>query len=60
MASPTFAYLGELSGYPRYQDTMFELYVDARDRRQLFDEAAGLWFRDENFLFPDLTTPAGK
>jgi unsaturated rhamnogalacturonyl hydrolase len=60
MASPTFAHLGELSQDPRYHDTMFELYTYARDRRHLFDAATGLWFRDENYLYPDETTPDGK
>lgn len=60
MASPTFAHLGALTGDARYQDTMFELYRYARDRRHLFDAETGLWFRDEDYLYPDETTPNGK
>ncbi|HSD90921.1 MAG TPA: glycoside hydrolase family 88 protein [Kofleriaceae bacterium] len=59
MASPSFAHLGELSGHARYTDTMFELFKDARDRRHLFDPAAGLWYRDENYLYPDNQTDNG-
>jgi unsaturated rhamnogalacturonyl hydrolase len=60
MASPTFAHLGRISGQPRYHTAMFELYSDARDRRRLFDPAAGLWFRDESYLYPEAQTERGK
>lgn len=60
MASPVYAHLGEVTGDAKYQQAMFELYTDARDRRHLFDTTAGLWFRDENYLYPGATTPNGK
>jgi rhamnogalacturonyl hydrolase YesR len=60
MASPTFAYLGALFEQPRYTDAMYKLFTDARDRRQLFDTSVGLWYRDENYLYPDNTTDSGE
>ena len=60
MASPVFAQLGALTGGARYHDAMFEMYIDARDRRQLYDPTVGLWFRDGNYLYPDEKTPNGK
>ncbi len=60
MASPVFAQLGEIEGDPRYADAMFEFYLDTRDGRRLYDEDAGLWYRDEDFLFPEVTTPSGE
>lgn len=60
MASPVFARLGTVKNDPRYHTAMFELYTDARDRRRLFDTSTGLWFRDENYLFPAAKTPSGN
>lgn len=60
MAAPTFTWLGERFGQQRYVDTMFELYTDARQRRNLYDETEGLWYRDENYLFPEHQTDGGK
>ena len=60
MASPVFARLGRNLDDPRYFDAMHALFVDARDRRGLFDPTTGLWFRDERYLFPASTTPHGK
>jgi unsaturated rhamnogalacturonyl hydrolase len=60
MASPAFAHLGAISGNPRYTDTMFALYTDARDRRGLYDSSAGLWYRDEDYLYPGEETDGGE
>jgi unsaturated rhamnogalacturonyl hydrolase len=60
MASPAFAHLGELTQEARYHGAMFELYSDARDRRRLYDASEGLWFRDENYIYPHCQTPNGK
>ncbi|HTL38678.1 MAG TPA: glycoside hydrolase family 88 protein [Kofleriaceae bacterium] len=60
MAEPVLAELGEMSGDDRYTRTMFAMYLDAKVRRGLFDEQAGLWFRDEHYLYPEVTTQSGK
>ncbi|HUS32229.1 MAG TPA: glycoside hydrolase family 88 protein [Kofleriaceae bacterium] len=60
MASPVYAHLGELTGDPRYHAAMFELFADARDRRHLYDASTGLWFRDENYLYPAAHTSHGR
>lgn len=56
MASPVFAQLGALTGDAKYTDAMFELYTYGRDTRHLFDAATGLWFRDEDYLYPVIRT----
>jgi unsaturated rhamnogalacturonyl hydrolase len=56
MASPVFAQLGALTGEAKYVEAMHELYVYARDTRRLFDAQAGLWFRDEDYLYPLIRT----
>ena len=60
MASPVFAQLGKVHRDPAYSDAMFEFYLDTRDGRGLYDPEAGLWFRDESYLFPEVTTPNGE
>jgi unsaturated rhamnogalacturonyl hydrolase len=60
MASPVFAELGALTDDPRYVDAMFALYLDAKERRGLHDAAAGLWYRDESYLFPGAKTSGGE
>ncbi len=60
MASPVFARLGAVTGAAKYTDTMHELFVDARDRRGLYDPTVGLWYRDEAFLYPANKTQNGE
>ena len=60
MASPVFAALGEVHHDPRYFDAMVEFYLDTRVARGLYDEEARLWYRDEDFLYPEVTTPNGE
>lgn len=59
-AGPAYVMLGELFDQPRYIDTMFQLYTFARDRRHLYDEAEGLWFRDAEFLCCERTDRGRK
>jgi unsaturated rhamnogalacturonyl hydrolase len=59
MAMPVFTRLGVLNGDDAYFEKMYELYQDTKIRRGLFDEAFGLWFRDENYD-PPYQTPNGK
>lgn len=60
MAMPVFAQLANITGEERYREEMFARFVDARDRRGLWDEAEGLWYRDESFAWPEHKTPNGK
>jgi rhamnogalacturonyl hydrolase YesR len=51
MSMPVFAKLGALFDDPRYFDTMWALYSDARDLQGggFFNQQAGLFWRDANF-----------
>jgi unsaturated rhamnogalacturonyl hydrolase len=60
MAAPVLAELGSLSTDARYIETMHAMYRDAKVRRGLFDEATGLWFRDESYTYPEHETDSGK
>jgi len=60
MASPAYAALTERTGDPRYAATMYELYLDTKERRGLYDADVSLWYRDESYLYPDVTTPSGE
>jgi unsaturated rhamnogalacturonyl hydrolase len=60
MAGPVLAELGAMSKDDRYPDAMFALYRDTKVRRRLFDADAGLWFRDESYLFPEVSTSHGQ
>ena len=59
MAMPVFTRLGVLNVDDACFEKMYELYEDTKIRRGLFDEAFGLWFRDENYD-PPYQTPNGK
>ncbi|MCA9627936.1 MAG: glycoside hydrolase family 88 protein [Myxococcales bacterium] len=60
MAMPVFAALGQINGEPQaYSDAMYELFVDTRDRRGLFNETDGLWYRDSGYKPPATTEPGG-
>ncbi|MFO7933454.1 MAG: glycoside hydrolase family 88 protein [Bacteroidales bacterium] len=59
MAMPVFTRLGVLNEDSLYFEKLYALYTDTKSRRGLYDEDAGLWFRDENFD-PPYTTPNGK
>jgi len=60
MASPVLAQLTQITGDAKYVDAMFEMYTDARDRRGLYEPDVGLWYRDENYLYPAHKTERGK
>lgn len=60
MALPVFAQLGEIHDDDSYADAMVEFYEHTRVARQLYDDDAGLWYRDENYLYPEVTTPNGE
>lgn len=60
MASPVFAHLGKVHRDPAYATAMVEFYRDTRDGRALYDDDAGLWYRDESYLFPEVKTPSGE
>jgi rhamnogalacturonyl hydrolase YesR len=59
MAMPVFTRLGVLNEDDRYFQKVYDLYEDTKVRRGLFNETAGLWYRDENFD-PPFQTPSGK
>ena len=59
MAMPVFTRLGVLNQDERYYQKMYDLYEDTKVRRGLYNEAVGLWYRDENFD-PPYQTPNGK
>lgn len=59
MAMPVFTRLGALNEDDRYFQKLYDLYEDTKVRRGLFNEASGLWYRDENFD-PPYQTPNGK
>lgn len=59
MAMPVFTRLGILNQDDRYFEKMYDLYEDTKVRRGLFNEAVGLWYRDENYD-PPFQTPGGK
>jgi rhamnogalacturonyl hydrolase YesR len=50
MAAPVWARLCDLYKNPAYCEKLFALYTDTKTRRNLFDEEAGLWYRDEKFI----------
>jgi rhamnogalacturonyl hydrolase YesR len=55
MSMPVFAKLGTLTGNTAYYDAMWRLYEHSRNQQGggLFNETAGLWWRDHHF------TPSG-
>ncbi len=62
MAMPTFAKLGMLEKDERYFQKMYDLYLFTKESHGgdgLYNEADGLWWRDENFK-PPFKTPGGK
>ena len=58
MAMPVFTRLGYLTGDEAYYDKMYQLYTDTKVARGLYNNEAGLWYRDESFA-PPYTTPNG-
>lgn len=62
MAMPVFARLGTLRGDARITEKMHALYTYTRDTaggHGLFDQGAGLWWRDAHFA-PPYAEPNGK
>ncbi|MCU0429290.1 MAG: glycoside hydrolase family 88 protein, partial [Cytophagaceae bacterium] len=59
MAMPIFAQLGVLTGNTAYHDRMYAMFSDTKDRRRLFEDTTGLWWRDPGVRPPHLT-PNGK
>ena len=59
MAAPTFARFGTLYNDPAYVEKAWALYQDMGWRRGLFDAEAGLWYRDDRFIYPKITSPNG-
>jgi len=62
MAMPTFAKLGVIEEDEKYFQKMYDLYLVAKETHGgdgLYNEADGLWWRDENFK-PPFKTPGGK
>lgn len=57
MAMGTFARFGHITGDPRYHDKALALYRDSADRRGLWSEPAGLYFRDASYF--NRTSPHG-
>lgn len=59
MAMPVYAKLGKDRADPTYHEVMYVRYQDAKENRGLYDPAAGLWYRDANYLYPGVATPSG-
>lgn len=60
MAMPVYAKLARETGDATYRDVMYVRYQDTKVNRGLYDPAAGLWYRDVNYLYPAATTPNGQ
>ena len=62
MAMPTFTKLGLVEEDEKYFQKMYDLYLFTKESHGgdgLYNEADGLWWRDENFK-PPYKTPGGK
>ncbi|MBN1308626.1 MAG: glycoside hydrolase family 88 protein, partial [Chitinispirillaceae bacterium] len=59
MAPPVMAALGKMSNADSYYTKLQSMWNDTKTRRRLWDTSDHLWFRDEDFLPPNLT-PNGK
>ncbi len=62
MAMPTITKLGLVEQDEKYFQKMYELYLFTKESHGgdgLYNEADGLWWRDENFK-PPFKTPGGK
>lgn len=59
MAMPVFTRLGVIHADTDYFDQMYALYDDSKSRRGLWDNGAGLWYRDQSYD-PPATTPNGE
>jgi len=62
MAMPTFTKLGLVEEDEKYFQKMYDLYLYTKESHGgdgLYNEADGLWWRDENFK-PPFKTPGGK
>lgn len=59
MAMPVFTRLGYITGDMAFNDKMYDLYIDTKVNRGLYNSEVGLWYRDETFK-PPYFTPNGK
>ncbi len=60
MAAPTLAKLAVIQEDSRYTEKLWDMYQDMGWRRGLFDEEAGLWYRDANWFYPAAQSKNGK
>ena len=62
VAMPVYAELGAL--FPDaefdYRQEMYARYDHTRTARGLYDAGAGLWYRDERYVYPAAQTPNGQ
>ncbi len=60
MQGPVLARLGNLTGDTNYYGKLWLMYDDMKTRRQLFDPAESLWFRDAAYFYPLKMTASGE
>lgn len=60
MAMPVYAKLAKETGDPTYLDVMYVRYQDTKNNRSLYDAGEGLWYRDDNYIYPKIVTSNGE
>ena len=58
MVMPVMPRMYELTGDDIYLDKLFEYYTFTKER--VYDEEAGLWYRDAKYIYPEHKTNSGK
>lgn len=60
MQAPVLARLGNLTGDTNYYQKLWLMYDDMKTRRELYDAAESLWFRDASYFYPGAQTASGQ
>lgn len=58
MVMPVMPRMYELTGNEIYLEKLFEYYSFTKE--QVYDEEAGLWYRDAKYIYPEHKTKSGK